>query len=404
MLASTATAVKDRDSPRARRVPTGLLSGLLLAAVLAAIFLPALLAGWRTEVPRRFQLPASPAAASGAPFYAERLIETAASRRSLHTPTLGELASGDLLAVWKVGESDEPGAGHVALHAATHARAAGTWGPVRQLTTSRRTQLELGRVVRTLANPVLLRGSDGGMSLFYVTAWAKWSTSSIALKTSADHGETWSPARRIVSNPVGNLATLVKGAPLRYTDGSIAVPAYHEFFGVFPQLLRLSPDGELLDKVRMDRGQAALQPSIVPLDESRAVAFMRNSDKGRVLVTRTADGGAHWEPTRAIDLPNPNTPVMGVRLSDGALLVIFNDSPTSRDNLSLALSRDEGERWTIFHTFERGVRLWNGSLVNFAYPYLLQATDGMLHVIYAWQLTHMKHVSFNEAWIRASVR
>jgi len=397
MLAWTATTVIDRSAS---------LGGLLLVAVLAGVFLPPFLDGWRPEPPRRFDLLAGAARGEpdgAAPVYSERFIDPQPSWPSLATPALGELANGDLLAVWKVGESDEQGR-NVALHRATYDHRAGAWRPVHPLTSSRRTQRELGRLVGTLANPVLLTRRDGAVSLFYVTAWAKWSTSAIALKTSRDHGETWSPARRIVTNPVGNLATLVKTAPIHYSDGSIGLPAYHELFGVFPQLLRLSPEGELLDKVRIHRGQVSLQPSVVALDDRRALALMRNAYKGRILTAGTSDAGRHWGPLQAIDLPNPNAPAIGLRVRDGAILLAFNNSAVSRDHLSLALSRDGGQRWSVFHAFEEGVRTWNGALVNFSYPYLLQASDGMIHVVYVWRGALVKHVSFNEAWIRERAR
>jgi hypothetical protein len=95
---------------------------------------------------------------------------------------------------------------------------------------------------------------------------------------------------------------------------------------------------------------------------------------------------------------------MGVRLQDGAVLLAFNNSANSRENLSLALSRDGGRRWTIIHTFEEGERAGDGSRVNFSYPYIIQASDGVVHLVYSWHHTHVKHVSFNETWIRQRVR
>lgn len=390
MLASVTVAVKDRR-------------GLWLVLILAGVFLPAILAGWPADPPRRFVVTSAVAGTSSDPVYAERFIDQKPSARVLNTPTLGELPNGDLLAVWKVGEKTEPQG--VFLHAATYDRAAGVWGPVRPVASSRETQEELGRVVRTLANPVLLTGRDGTVSLLYVTAWGRWSTASIAVKTSTDRGQTWSSARRIVSSPVANIATLVKTEPFRYTDGSVGVPAYHEFVGVFPQLLRFSPDGDLIGKVRIHRGQEALQPSIVPLDERRGLALMRNADKGRILMARTADAGLTWGPVRRLDLPNPNAPVMGVRLRDGAVLLIFNNSPRSRERLSLALSSDGGERWTVFHAFEEQVLSEDRAVMdNYGYPYLFQASDGTMHVVYPWRLTHLKHVSFNHAWVHQRSR
>jgi predicted neuraminidase len=365
------------------------------------VFLPALLSGWRAEESRRFASPPVTAEAGVLPLYSERFIAASPFPRSLHTPALGELASGDLLAVWKASRSKDTSA---ALMAASYDRRAETWRQVRQVTSGRTTQTELGRPVATLSNPVLLTRPDGTVSLFYVAAWWKWSTASVTLKTSTDHGETWTPARRIVTSPVANAGTLVKTAPVLYTDGSVGVPAYHEFIGVFPQLLRVSAGGSLIEKIRIHRGQVALQPSIVPLDDREAVALMRNYLKGSVLAARTRDAGQSWSSVEALDLPNPNSPVMGVRLRDGAVLLVFNNSARARENLSLALSRDGGRRWTVIHTFEESERSTDGSRANFGYPYVIQASDGVLHLVYSWHHTHVKHVSFNEAWIRQRAR
>jgi hypothetical protein len=370
--------------------------------VLSAVFLPALHSGWRSEEARRFAIPAVTAGAGTTPpFYSERFIAADPFPRALATPALCELPGGDLLAVWKAARSEDASAG---LLAARYDRHAAAWREVGQVTSSRATQRDLGRPVATLSNPALVTGPDAAVSLFYVAAWWEWSTASVTLKTSMDHGRTWAPARRIVTSPVANSGTLVKMAPVLYTDGSIGVPAYQELMGVFPQLLRVSAHGSLIEKVRIHRGELALQPSIVPLGSQEAIALMRNYRRGSVLIARTRDGGQSWSPVGGIGLPNPNSPVMGVRLSDGAILLVFNNSTSSRDNLSLALSGDGGLRWTILHTFEKGDRDKDGSRVNFGYPYLIRASDGVVHLVYSWHHTHIKHVSFNEAWIRQRAR
>lgn len=380
----------------------GASSGLLLAAVLGAVFLPVFLTAWPAEPPRRFAPPAPAGDGGTSPLYVERFIDPAPSQGTLHTPALGALPGGDVLAVWKVVESDELGA--AALQTAALARGAASWSAPRPLTSSGQSQRELGRVVTTLANPVLLADPDGTVRLFYVTAWAKWSTAAVATKTSRDAGRTWSGARRIVAHPVGNLATLIKMAPVRFADGTVGLPGYHEFFGVFPQLLRVSPEGALLDKVRMGAGQTALQPSIVPLDDRRAVALLRNAFKGRVLATRTGDGGRTWGPVQPIALPNPNAPVVGLRLRDGAVLAVFNDSAVSRDALSLAVSRDGGAQWQVLHRFESGELTPDGIPINFSYPYAVQGTDGVIHLVYVWRQHRVKHVAFNEAWLAERAR
>jgi predicted neuraminidase len=36
---------------------------------------------------------------------------------------------------------------------------------------------------------------------------------------------------------------------------------------------------------------------------------------------------------------------------------------------------------------------------QFAYPTLIQAADGRIHLAYAWNYARIKHVEFNIAWL-----
>mgnify|MGYP003578067069 FL=1 len=80
-------------------------------------------------------------------------------------------------------------------------------------------------------------------------------------------------------------------------------------------------------------------------------------------------------------------------MSDGRLILAFNDSKTGRENLRLALSTDEGQTWTRIATFaeEPGA--------DFSYPFLMQASNGDVHLLYAWKRAVIRHVVFNIAWL-----
>jgi predicted neuraminidase len=374
----------------------------LLLLVLA--FLPPLLRG--AEAPARFEpLPADTPPSAEASLYREGFVHVIPHTTFVHSPALAELPDGRLLAVWYGGSWEA--APDAALFMSIWTGGAGwagggpTWSPVRRIVTAEETRGELHRWLYTVGNPALLADRRGGVRLFYVTTVLGWSTSAINVKTSADGGASWTPARRLVTSPLANLSTLVKGTPLAYADGSIALPAYHELAGTFPELYRIGRDGAVLAKTRIDHGRRALQPSIVPLGETEAVAFLRNvGPPRRILESRTTDAGAHWTPPRPSALPNPNAAVMGLRLRGGALLLAFNDSPTRREDLSLALSGDRGATWRVFHVFEQGQLTSMGKKRRFAYPSLLQSADGRVHLVYPWGGAHIKHVVFNEAWIR----
>ena len=56
--------------------------------------------------------------------------------------------------------------------------------------------------------------------------------------------------------------------------------------------------------------------------------------------------------------------------------------------LALAVSHDDGDTW------ERVMRLEDsgGRLLEFSYPAIIQASDGMVHVTYTWRRANIKHV------------
>jgi len=257
--------------------------------------------------------------------------------------------------------------------------------------------------VRKLGNPVVAAARDGSLWLFYVSvSVGGWRGSAINLTISGDDGETWSRPKRLMTSPFLNLSTLVKGPPLLLEDATMAVPAYHEFIGVFGELLWLDPSGNVIDKSRLSRGAYSLQPVIVPRSPTEALGLMRYAgpQPARILSVRTTDAGRHWSRPKKLDLPNPNAALASIRLPDGTLLLVFNDSETGRQDLSLASSRDEGQTWRVIHRFEHQ----SSGSQEFSYPYLIQSRDGSFHLLYTWQRTRIKHVRFNEAWLELLLR
>jgi predicted neuraminidase len=84
-----------------------------------------------------------------------------------------------------------------------------------------------------------------------------------------------------------------------------------------------------------------------------------------------------------------------VRLSDGRLLLAFNDTTADRENLRLALSCDEGNTWRRARTLAKEPG------AEFSYPFLLQTSDGLVHVTYTWKRRNIRHVTFNLNWLDA---
>jgi predicted neuraminidase len=322
-----------------------------------------------------------------------------AGQRSVHVGSICELADGRLAAAWYGGSQE--GAVDVAVYFATKDPITG-WSTPRALVTRQSASRELGRFVRKVGNSVVFTGPDGRLWLLYVSVTVGgWSGSSLNAKVSPDGGATWSDSERLTLSPLANVSNLVKNKPVRLVGGGFVVPISHENIGKFAELLWLDgvPGADLrYRKTRLTHGHSYFQPTLAAQDEHDAVALLRAVDKpGLIGWVETSDAGAHWSAPRQTGLPNPGAGLDALGLSDGRILIAFNDDPLLRSNLSLAVSRDRGLSWT------RVAALENEPGSEFSYPALLRAHDGSIHLVYTWKRRHIQHVAFNEAWVDAQL-
>ena len=330
------------------------------------------------------------------PQFASCLIDAGFLTPSVHVASLCEISGGRLLATWYGGTRE--GARDVNIYMATLGRGETNWSAPRAVVTRDSAQRELGRYVKKVGNALLF--SDGGerVSLLYVSiAFGGWSGSTLNLKTSADAGQTWRPSQRLHLSPFFNISELVKNQPATLRDGGWAVPIYHELAGKFSELLWLSaPAGSLsYHKTRVNGGTTGFQPALVPLSARRALLLARdNSAAGQLWASRSEDGGDSWSALASTGLPNPFSGLDAIRLRDGRVLLAFNDTRDNRENLRLAVSSDEGASWQRAHLLleeERGQ--------EFSYPFLLQSSNGLIHLVYTWKRKGIRHVTFNSAWL-----
>ncbi len=318
---------------------------------------------------------------------------------SVHSATAIEIAGGDLRAFWYGGSRE--GATDVAIYSSVFDAETDTWRPEQQVTTREETQKDLARYIKKLGNPVVTRDRGGRLWLFYVSvSIGGWSGSAINARSSADDGRTWSRASRLVTSPFLNLSTLVKGPAIHYADGMLGLPVYHELLGKFGELARLDENARVIGKTRLSWGQSSLQPVVVPLDGERALALMRRSGRSapRILATETSDAGRHWTAPRPTSVSNPDAAIAALRSQDGELLLAFNDSEHDRSHLTLALSNDRGQSWQSIHVLDPPAPVVAGG-ARFAYPWLVQGTNGEFHLLYTWNRERIVHVRFNREWL-----
>ncbi|HUR57591.1 MAG TPA: sialidase family protein [Opitutaceae bacterium] len=241
-------------------------------------------------------------------------------------------------------------------------------------------------------NPVLFQAPQGPLFLFYKVGASPsrwWGM----VKTSTDGGLTWSEASRLpegILGPVKNKPVILPdGAWLSgsSTEGNPAGWLVH---------FELSRDAgatwQKLGPVGKGPGLDAIQPSIL-LHANGALQAVCRSKQGVVAQTWSKDGGKTWTPLTAIDLPNPNSGTDAVTLKDGRHLLVYNHSAHRAEEakgdrfpLDVAVSSD-GLHWKHVLTLDSEPV---GS--GYAYPAVIQASDGRVHVTYTFGRKTIKHV------------
>lgn len=362
-----------------------------------------------------------------------------ADTRLVHAPAMVELPNGRLRAFWFAGSRE--GAADVAIHSAVFDPASGGWSDEKPVVTREQIIAGWGRHVRKLGNAVPFLDDDGRMRLFVVAvSFGGWAASRIVVMESQDQGASWQFDTALTTSPLLNISTLVKTPPIRYSDGSLGLPVYHEWIGKFGEILRLDRDNRILGKARIGHGRKAIQPLVLVDNPREAVAFLRNENEpnnGYLYQSASQDGGWHWRPLEFSPLENPSAALGGVALAEGHWLIVANCNRFERDDLCVRETRNGGRDWQTRWTFhdrhlyrdlgldyeqfadligdeftgkaipEERERLMANVRHNkchhgectfqYDYPYMIRSSNGDLHILYTWNQSAIRHL-----WLKAA--
>ncbi len=351
----------------------------------------------------------------------------------VHAGSMVELPDGRLRAFWFAGRRE--GGPDVGIHSAVFDPATGQWSPEQRLFDRHRVAQRFGYTIRKLGNALPVMSADGRMRLFVVAvSFGGWAASRLVVAESTDLGESWVFTDDLVLSPFLDLSYLVKTPPVRYSDGTIGLPVYHEFAGKFGELLRLTPDNRIIDRYRIGHGRAAIQPLVLVRDDHRAVAFLRNETRdraGRVFFSASEDAGRSWAPLEASEVPGPSAALGGISLGPDHWLLGANFNAYERDELHVVESRDAGASWQVIRTLadrethrlkplqpEAFRELLAQELKQFVgiadpatvlnraamqkctpmgcefqydYPFVLRTRNGDIHVLYTWNKSLIAH-------------
>lgn len=239
-------------------------------------------------------------------------------------------------------------------------------------------------------NPVLFQVPGGPLLLFYKVgpSPSRWWG---MLKQSADGGSTWSAPERLPDGIYGP----IKNKPVMRADGVLLCPSSCERRGWRVHIEYATDFGKTWRRgppLNQREAFAAIQPTILSHTDGRLQLLCR-SRQGAITECWSTDGGESWTAMQPTELPNPDSGIDGVSLTDGRALLVYNHAPASRSPLNVIVSED-GLHWHALTVLEE-------TPGEFSYPAVITGSDGRVHITYTWNRRRIRHVTLDPADLAA---
>nr|MDO8114316.1 exo-alpha-sialidase [Candidatus Sigynarchaeota archaeon] len=273
-----------------------------------------------------------------------------------------------------------------------------------------------GKNASSEGNPVLyFEKEQKRLHLWWITIYGigskrGWSTGFIKYKHSDDLGKTWVLRKdnrpRLLHDFWG---VMIKNVPIKLSSGDMILPSMAEWTTYSPIYWKCTASEfkkGCLDsqwKKIQTSGTDCFQPTIVELEPGHVLSLMRSTKEGKfsgvMAQMESSDYGETWGMPFAnkYGFPNCNANNAMVKLKNGHLVILFNDSPKERNPLTAALSEDGGKTFKYKKNVEHDVK----DVGRFHYPCAIQSSDGRIHVTYSNSPhDNIKWASFTEDWIK----
>jgi predicted neuraminidase len=323
----------------------------------------------------------------------EEFVFTKAPFKECHASTIEQTSRG-LVAAWFGGSKE--GKKDVGIWT-SYNDGAGWTGP-KQVATGVQYRTEKGEHRWPCWNPVLFQPPGDAPLQLYFKVGPKPDTWWGEMLLSHDRGRSFRDRRRLPEGIDGP----VKNKPILMPDGSILAGSSTENDGWRVHFERTRDQGKTWQRVGpINDGKEfnAIQPSILRHADGRLQILCRSREKA-VTTSWSKDAGQTWSKMTATSLPNPNAGTDAVTLKDGRHLLVYNHTLRGegewrgRSMLNVAMSKD-GVNWSATLMLDQEPK------VEFSYPAVIQADDGLVHITYTWKRQRIKHVVIDPAKLKS---
>jgi len=213
---------------------------------------------------------------------------------------------------------------------------------------------------------------------------------------SYDFGRSFSDRRRLPAGIDGP----VRCKPLLLEDGTLLCPSSTEHDDDWrfhmERLIDLDhPElGTSWERVEPKvQPYQVIQPTLLTHPDGSLRALMRSKHE-KIAESVSKDGGKTWSELKLTEMPNNNSGIESLTLSDGRHLLLYNhtggrkgrdDGWGKRNVLNLAIS-DDGKNWKAAAVVEKA------DSGEFSYPAMIETKDGLVHMTYTWNRKKVRHV------------
>ena len=295
-----------------------------------------------------------------------------------------ELKNGDLLLGYGRWDADGSDFGRAEIWSKTSHDGGKTWGEDRALVPNegKRTTFECG----------FLRLPDGAILMSYCVKDSE-EDCSVCFRKSLDDGRTWVNRFKYQVPPgYAGYTGINNDRLVQLKNGRVLLPVYDGWVGgrvLLSFVLYSDDNGETWKKssdvdmrdIDPNDKWGAGEPAVVERKDGRmlggaehrsggaanaALMMIIRTNLGIIAKAYSSDRGATWgkpEPIKGI--VSPCAPSSIARLPQtGDLLLIWNNTTTTRDPLNCAISKDDGETWENIRVLDRGGSLCYTSITS----------------------------------------